>query len=108
MRFELARKQIKPIMLIDYIRRPFFSKNDPEFRLTLDDQLHATVTSQLFPSHLQTRRRLLPGYSVMEIKFKDSIPPWFHWIIKNYELVRTPISKVCKGMEAWNLVPRLE
>lgn len=103
-RFELTRKKIKPVMLIDYIRRPFFGKYDPKFRLTLDDRLHGTVTDQLFPSHLQKRRQLLPGYTVMEIKFENSIPLWFHRIIKNYDLQRTSFSKVCKGMEAWNLV----
>ena len=106
--FELARRKIEPIMLIDYNRRPYVSKNDPDFRLTLDDRLHGTMTNQLFPSHLQTRRQLLPGYTVMEIKFKNSIPLWFHRIIQNYGLERTPISKVCKGIEAWNLVPLLD
>lgn len=107
-RYELARKHIQPIMLIDYTRRPYFSRHDPEFRLTIDSELHGTRTNLLFPHAWQNRRMLLPGYSVMEIKFKDRIPLWFHRMIKNYNLQRRSISKVCKGVEAWNLVPLLD
>jgi hypothetical protein len=102
-RYDLVRKHIAPIMLIDYIRRPYFSRHDPDFRVTLDEQLHGTLTDRLFPS-LDDRRMLLPGCTVMEIKFKDRIPFWFHRLITNYNLKRHSISKVCKGMEAWNVV----
>ncbi len=102
-RYELERKKLMPIMLIDYIRRPYISKYDPEFRLTFDDHLHGTITNRLFPDPTQDRR-ILPGYTVLEIKFRDRIPLWFHQIIKNYSLERKSISKVCKGMEVCNMV----
>jgi len=107
-RYELEQKKIAPVMLIDYIRRPYFSKYDPDFRLTLDDHLYATRSDHLFPSRPGIRREFLPGYTVMEIKFKNSIPLWFHRIIKNHSLKQLPISKICKGIEAWNLVPTFE
>ena len=107
-RFCVARKKLAPIMLIDYTRRPYFSKYDPEFRLTFDDRLNGLATSQLFPSQLQTRRQLLPGQTVMEVKFKNAIPLWFHRIIMTYGLKRVSISKVCKGIEAFRLTPLRE
>jgi VTC domain-containing protein len=107
-RYELVRKQIQPVMLIDYVRRPYFSKYDSEFRLTLDDDLHGTATDRLFPQTSTARRALMPGHSVMEIKFKDRIPLWFHRIIRSYSLQRQSISKVCKGIEACQLVPQLD
>ena len=105
-KYELERKQLSPVMLIDYIRRPYISKYDSEFRLTFDSHLHGTVTNHLFPCQVQNRQ-ILSGYTVLEIKFKDSIPLWFHRIIKNYGLERKSISKVCKGMEVWNMIPDL-
>ena len=105
-RYELERKQLRPVMLIDYIRRPYISKYDSEFRLTFDSLLNGTVTNRLFPCEVQNRQ-ILSGYTVLEIKFKDSIPLWFYRIIKNYGLQRKSISKVCKGMEVWNMIPDL-
>lgn len=107
-RYELVRKKLRPIMLIDYIRRPYFSKDNPEFRLTFDSQLHCRATDRLFPCSSLNYREFLPGYCVMEIKFKDRVPLWFHQIIKKYGLERKSISKVCKGVESWNLVPQLD
>ncbi len=102
--FALAHQKIQPTMLIEYVRRPYISKSDADFRLTLDWNLTASVTDQLFPLD-SFGRRFLPGQTVMEIKFKNSIPLWFHRIIKRHRLNRVSISKVCKGMEACNLVP---
>lgn len=106
--FALARRRIEPIMLIDYIRRPYVSRYDPEFRLTMDDHLYGTVTNRLFPDHWETRREFLVDCTVMEIKFRSSIPLWFHRIIKNYGLKRVSISKICRGMEACDLVPAVD
>ena len=40
--YQQFRKEIHPVALIDYKRRPYISKEDSEFRLTLDEQLKAT------------------------------------------------------------------
>ncbi len=106
--FALAKRKIEPIMLIDYTRRPYVSKYDPEFRLTLDDHLYGTVTDRLFPGDWDNRQEFLADCTVMEIKFRNAIPLWFHRIIKNYGLKRVSISKICRGMEACNLVPELD
>ncbi len=106
-RYDLVRLRTRPVMLIDYVRRPYFAKHDADFRLTFDDQLRATMADRLFPA-VARQRPVVPDYSVMEIKFASRIPLWFHRIICNYGLERTSISKVCKGIEAWDLVPRLE
>ena len=106
-RFGVARRNLAPVMLVDYVRRPYVSKHDPDFRLTFDSGLHGLATSRLFSNELQSRRQLLPGDTVMEIKFKSTIPLWFHRIIKINRLQRRSLSKVCKGMEVCNLTPDL-
>ena len=102
-RFEWFRKQIRPVALIDYLRRPYFSKYDHEFRVTFDEKLTGTETSELFPGISKTGVQLLPGYTVMEVKFGHKVPGWFHRILQSYELERVPLSKICEGMKRLNL-----
>ena len=103
----LLRKRIEPIVLIDYARRPYISKYDPEFRVTFDSELAATRSDCLFPGERSIARSLIPGYSVMEVKFRFHLPSWFHRLLQSWELERTSISKVCTGIKAWELVPDL-
>ena len=96
--YERLRKRIRPIVLIDYLRRPYISKYDSEFRITLDEQLRAGQSSALFPSSLYKSYPVKLGYTVMEVKFARHIPAWFHRIIQSYELRRVSVSKICEGM----------
>jgi len=99
--YELFRKQLRPVALVDYVRRPYLSRFDPEFRLTFDSELHGTKTHSLFPDgRAPQSRKLLPGYTVMEVKFRHHIPSWFHRLIQAYELRRISVSKICRAMEA--------
>lgn len=106
--YEYFRKQLRPVMLIDYLRRPLVSKYDPEFRLTFDDSLTGTATDSLFPSSRSTSRRIIPGYTVMEVKFRYHMPKWFHRLIQTYELRQVSFSKVCAGTKVFGLVDVLE
>lgn len=105
--FEVHRKQIRPLVLVDYFRRPYISKYDPEFRLTFDEQLRSAATSGMFPRPIDASRRLLRGYTVMEVKFRRHLPSWFHSLIQCYELRRRSVSKVCLGTETLELVEDL-
>jgi hypothetical protein len=48
-------------------------------------------------------RALVPGYTVMEVKFRYHMPSWFHRIIQAFELRRVSISKICTGTQALGL-----
>ncbi len=106
--FDRSRRKIEPVMLIDYLRRPYVSKLDPEFRITFDEQLEARETQTLFPGPFAFKRALVLGLTVMEVKFRFHVPSWFHRIIQSYELRRVSISKICKGIEAFDRAPALE
>ncbi len=107
-RYAWFRKQIGPVALIDYLRRPYISKYDHEFRVTFDEKLRGTETDELFPPDKVTGRQLLPGYTVMEVKFDTTVPAWFHRIIQSYELRRVPLSKICEGMKRLGIALDLE
>ncbi len=95
-------------MLIDYQRRAYQSKFDYEFRITFDGELYGTETKQLFPLTAYKRRKLIDGHTIMEVKFRKHIPPWFHRIMIKYQLSRVSISKYCTGMESTQLIMNLE
>jgi hypothetical protein len=101
--FELYRRQIRPLVLVDYERRPYLSRFDPEFRLTFDSNLHACAADSMFPPSGAVMRAMLPGYTVMEVKFRHHVPAWFHRIIQAYELRRVSISKICTGTQVLGL-----
>jgi len=97
--YELYRKRLRPVALVDYFRRPYISKYDPQFRLTFDDHLRGTTTDGLFPVNGERQRSLLLGFTVVEVKFRRVIPSWFHRIIQCYDLRRIACSKICRAME---------
>ena len=101
--FQLHKRRIKPVALIDYERCPYISKYDPDFRITFDEALRATYTDGLFPGVKATSKRVLSGYTIVEVKFKYHLPSWFHQVIQAHELRRVSVSKIVSGMETLGL-----
>lgn len=106
--YSYHRKQLGPVALVDYQRRPYISHYDPEFRVTFDSELEGTDTRVLFPAPSARSRRVLTGYTIMEVKFGHHLPSWFHRIIQSYELKRKSVSKICECMEALGMVIDLQ
>ena len=97
--FDSLKKDIKPYILIDYLRRPYINKFGLYFRLTFDNNLLSTRANDLFSdkkylSWLECKA----GYTILEVKFDRSIPAWFHRVIQSYNLNRRSISKFTIGM----------
>ena len=101
--YDLCRKALKPVALIDYERRPYVSKYDPNFRITFDEELRASRADSLFPGSKSPPRKVIPGYTVIEVKFSHHLPSWFHRVIQTHELQRVSISKIVSGMEKLGL-----
>jgi len=101
--FEVISSRIKPKVLVDYIRRPYTSTYDVNFRVTIDSHIKAANTNSLFPDQTTNWICCKAGYSIMEVKFHRRIPAWFHRIIQAYEITRLSISKFCEGMEETGL-----
>ena len=102
--FDLHRKHLKPKMLVDYLRRPYISKYDPEFRMTFDDSLRGTATDLLDPSGNAKSMSVLSGYTILEVKFRYHVPKWFHRLIQTMELKRVSVSKYCRCMQTLGVV----
>lgn len=106
-RYSFYRKKLRPVALVDYERRPYISLYDPEFRVTFDTALQGTSTDVLFPPASARSRKVMAGYTIMEVKFGHHLPSWFHRIIQSYELRRTSVSKICETMECLGMATEL-
>lgn len=101
--FDIIRRRLKPMVLVDYLRRPYTSAYDMNFRLTFDSSLSAAAVNNLYPSSTVPRYLSNAGWTILEVKFHRRIPAWFHRILQAHSLHRTSISKFCKGMEVCDL-----
>ena len=100
--FDAFRRSIKPKLLVDYVRRPYVSAYDMNFRVTFDSVLMSAKANALFPPNGEHWVHSFSGYTILEVKFHRRIPAWFHRIIQAHNLRRVSFSKFCKGMEATN------
>ena len=87
-----------PKIMVIYKRKPLVGRLDPRFRVTFDSQLKTYPANQLFFSDKTTE--VFPQKVVMELKYNNTIPYWFHRIIQKYQLNREPFSKYCQSLEA--------
>ena len=101
--YNLYRKRLVPVALVDYERRPYLSRYDPSFRITFDERLSTTRSTGLFPSNDQTSKKVIAGYTIMEVKLQNHLPSWFHRVVQTHELQRISISKIVTSMETLGL-----
>ena len=101
-----VKKKIAPVVLVDYIRRPYVSDYDMNFRATFDSQIKAKPSQKLFPDD-DNFFDCLSGYTILEVKFYRKIPAWFHKLILVYNLERVSVSKFVLGMKTCGIATDL-
>lgn len=85
--------QLKPMMFIAYERSAFFLKNDPDFRITFDQNIRYR-TEDLKLELGDAGKRILPKNTyVMEVKTTFSYPLWFTDILLELHIYPTSFSK---------------
>ena len=104
---DITRKKIAPVILVEYLRRPYTCDFDMNFRATFDSMLKTTRSKKLFLGGKGHWINSLAGYSILEIKLHRRIPRWFHRILQAYNLRRLSVSKFCQGIEACNIATDL-
>ncbi len=92
--FDCYKKNLIPRLLVDYNRKPFINKSGLYFRLTFDNHITSLKNMELFTNTSDKNWiECLAGYTILELKFNHSIPPWFQRIIHSYQLNIRSISK---------------
>ena len=99
--YDSIRKCTTPKVIVDYLRTPYVSDFDSNFRLTFDRSLTVTQTNECYEIYKLNRAwyKMIAGYTILEVKFFRRFPPWFHKIIQSYNLRRLSNSKFSSGME---------
>jgi hypothetical protein len=104
--FQGYRKRLEPKVLVDYVRTPYVSDYDSNFRITIDSSIRVQKSQTLFPD-VYNPIEALPGHVIVEVKFHRRIPAWFHRIIQTYNLDRVSVSKFVLGMTKANIAQNL-
>ncbi|RJQ31197.1 polyphosphate polymerase domain-containing protein [Candidatus Parcubacteria bacterium] len=86
-----------PQNMVIYKRKPLISKVDPSFRVTFDYELATYCSARL--NDRKYGYEVMPQLAVMEVKFNNMLPFWFHQILQKYNLQRMAFSKYCRCLE---------
>jgi hypothetical protein len=90
--FDLFRRGLSPSVVVDYRRSAFVDPANPDFRVTLDCRIMAQRCSRCgLPVGMP--RDLSSPLSVLEVKFRYSMPAWFHRLLQELQLRRMSFSK---------------
>jgi hypothetical protein len=89
-----------PQNMVVYNRKPFISKVDSNFRVTIDYNLRTYLTNWLnIPEDKKRQKNVCPDIAILEVKFNNILPAWFLNIIERFSLIYQPFSKYCNALE---------
>lgn len=100
----IRRFGLMAVAAVRYRRRPLVGKFVDRLRITFDSALEAARGTTMrdlnfFPVHRDA--------VVMEVKFNNALPFWFHRLIQAHNLERQPFSKYCEGITALSRLKQL-
>ncbi len=95
--FDVKKKYIKPVVIIDYIRDAY-KLDYSNIRITFDKKISYNDSNfDIFNQNIKTIRLQSNDVIVMEIKFNNFLPQWFTKILKLNNPVRSAVSKYCQS-----------
>lgn len=97
--FRNVYKPLAPKMYISYEREAYFGKEDPDFRLTFDENILWRNTDLNLCGENYGNELLTPGLSVMEIKVRTGIPLWLTKFLTTEKIYKTSFSKYGRAYE---------
>lgn len=83
---------LQPTAFVRYQRMPFVGLHDHRFRITVDRRLEGVWNPPALLGATLTRPCLY-GHSIVELKFNQFVPFWFHALVQEFELERVSCSK---------------
>lgn len=92
----LSRYPVQPKRYIAYDRLALHGKEDPEFRVTFDENIRSRVDKLTLEWDGDTEQLLEPGYKLMEVKVYGAMPLWFVNLLSKHQIYNTSFSKYGK------------
>lgn len=108
------RKQhpgLAPAAFIAYDRQAFFGKDDPDFRITFDENIRWRDEEITLTGGTDGAQLLEPGQILMEIKIAEAMPLWLAKALSQLRVFKTNFSKygnVHKAMQTRAAIPMKE
>jgi len=96
---------LQPKIFLSYKRKALIGRIDPKFRVTFDYDIKATMSNNL-SSNPYFYKNIYPKGTVLELKYNNVLPSWFHRIIQKYQLNRIAFSKYCNSVRV--LMPQFD
>jgi hypothetical protein len=100
-----SRNNMSPKLFVRYKRKALVGKLDPRFRITFDYDIETQLSSSLKPNPKKWTKVYKNGV-VLELKFNNILPGWFHKIIQKFNLDRIAYSKYCNSLR--QVIPALD
>ena len=98
--FKSFYENLAPSVYLNYDRCAYFSKTDPNLRLTFDRHIRWRNTDMSLTSDPGGLDLLEKGYSLMEIKTAQGIPMWMVKILNEGDMKKANFSKYGKAYES--------
>lgn len=86
-------KNLAPAVYISYEREAYYGKDDPELRITFDEDLLWRNTDLDLTSEVYGYPLLEPGQTIMEVKIPGSMPLWLSRSLCTNRIYRSSFSK---------------
>lgn len=95
--YKLSKYVMRPNIISKYFRRPLVGKLNNKLRITFDEQIQSGSFHGL--ENPISTNVINTNLVVMEIKYNNTLPDWLHRTIMRHNLIRSPFSKYCEGIE---------
>ena len=90
---------LKPAMVISYEREAFYGKEDPNLRMTIDENILWRDEDLTLRKEAYGTAVLKPGESLLEIKIAAAMPLWLTYELNRLEIRQTSFSKYGRAYE---------
>jgi len=99
--YRMACRRLRPRVIVDYMRTPYVAPFQ-NVRITFDRDIRTGVyATDLFDPHLPTISAIADYDLVLEVKFNEHLPAYYHGLIQTGSSMRSAVSKyvMCRKFE---------
>ena len=97
--FKSFYKGLKPAMVISYEREAFYGMEDPDFRVTFDENILWREEDLTLRKDAYGNGILNPGQCLMEVKAAAAMPMWLTGEMNRLGIFQTSFSKYGRAYE---------
>jgi len=96
---------LAPAAYVAYEREAYFSKDDPNLRITFDDNIVWRADELSLTKGVYGNSLLQPGQSLMELKVSSAMPLWLTHKLSELKIYKTSFSKYGNAYKAMTGIP---